>query len=1153
MEKQAKKFMKGVKSNFNKAKRTYSCRTLKDLIRAYRACTSKSEERALVKKEAAHIRDLFREGDRHFQRRNITKLLFFHMNGYPTDFGITECIKLCASSNFADKRVAYLGLTILVDETEQLLMLMTNSLKQDLNNADLNIVTLALNVVGDVASAEMLRELLPDIETHMQSPNPQIRKKAGLAAVRAVRKLPPEETTAVLEYTPQFFDTRSSAVHISGAALVSALCEQDANNAVVMQQTVLPIIISILSDHVTGSAPTQPADLYGSTHEKLNPFLLAKLVTVLRSLLQYAPPTTIDAATAGNIGSLLVSLAAKFEPSSGGNLKMMQCSVLLEVVRTSAYVRAHSPALQDLITNVLGRFLTHREATVRYIALQELNALADIDGVSALDEVSQLREKLLSSLREADRTVRRQGAELVFRTTDASNVSKMVSEMASFVSLSNADGDFDAVRDGCEKMFLMADLYGPADDWKLDVFVNALTLGHQHIDDALSSCLVSFVSAHQNVRSHAVRALFAAVLQPHSSASFVSTAATSNAYSNVASLLDGDGVNTTSDINTTDDPAVDADTDSEKPGAKPKGPPKRMPRAEEVALYIVGEFGGVGGIASTNVVRACEVLLFGHDATTAESELDGDEQHVARMASVNRVALTTLLKVAARELGVVYVADSGTGTNVNDGGLADMFAGLGLPALPAPPSSGGEQSNNTGSDLALQLITMGEPGVQASGNGNNTSSSLGMTDLVALGLGDDGENSAQASSAVTLFDGGSSAGFNAGFNAEGGTVVIKIRQILSKLVTASDVELQQRACEYLMLLDSSSDARTALSSAAAPAPKMAYRGVRAVVDEIHARSHDHGGGARAHGRARARSCGKPVSATGAGNVGLLLDLMADDEDDEDGNNNNIGNATGNNTSVMDDDPLAALGALVVSDGQVMEPMPSTGSVPVSGPMDDLLSLPMSDTATTNGSGNGGNIQGNATTVIESELDAAQGIDSLMAFGMDLAEPEATVASEIAATASDVVAMNGEGHSIQQDQDQQDQQQHEDDSEPTDAADSSQRCVIAENDSMRIEASMGAIEMVDGEARRQGVIIMTNLSQRRLGECVLQLAVPKYMRLEMEPASGSEADHGEAIRQEVRMFNRAHGVKPLQFRYIAGFRLDGEADLTRLQGLADNLS
>lgn len=1147
MEKQAKKFMKGVKSNFNKAKRTYSCRTLKDLIRAYRACTSKSEERALVKKEAAHIRDLFREGDRHFQRRNITKLLFFHMNGYPTDFGITECIKLCASSNFADKRVAYLGLTILVDETEQLLMLMTNSLKQDLNNPDLNIVTLALNVVGDVASGEMLRELLPDIETHMQSPNPQIRKKAGLAAVRAVRKLPPEETTAVLEYTPQFFDTRSSAVHISGAALVSALCEQDANNAVVMQQTVLPIIISILSDHVTGSAPTQPADLYGSTHEKLNPFLLAKLVTVLRSLLQYAPPATIDAATASNIGSLLVSLAAKFEPSSGGSLKMMQCSVLLEVVRTSAYVRAHSPALQDLITNVLGRFLTHREATVRYIALQELNALADMDGVAALDEVSQLREKLLSSLREADRTVRRQGAELVFRTTDASNVSKMVSEMASFVSLSNADGDFDAVRDGCEKMFLMADLYGPADDWKLDVFVNALTLGHHHIDDALSSCLVSFVSARQDVRSHAVRALFAAVLQPHSSASAFGS---SKAQSNVVSLLDGDGINADSNVNITDNAATVADTDSEKPGSKPKGLPKRMPRAEEVALYVVGEFGGVGGVASTDLVHACEVLLFGHDGTTAESELDGDEQHVAHIASVNRVALTTLLKVAARELGMVHAADTGTGASMNDDGLADMFAGLGLPALPAPPSSGGEQSTNAGSDLALQLITMGEPGVQASGSGNNTNSSVGVTDLVALGLGDDGENSVQTSSTVTLFDGGN----NASFNAEGGTVVIKIRQILSKLVTASDVELQQRACEYLSLLDSSSDARAALSSAAAPAPTMAYRGVRAVVDEIHAHSHDHGGAARSHGRSRARSRGKPVSATGAGNVGLLLDLMADDDDDDDGNNNNTENGVGKNTSVMDDDPLAALGALVVADAQPVEPTPPPErNVPASGPVDDLLALPIGDTATAIGSGIENNSERNATTMIESELEAAQGIDSLAAFGMDLAGPAATGSRESAATVPDVVVGNGKGHSsIQHNEDQQPKQQHEDDNEPTDIADGAQRCVIAESDSMRIEASMGAVEIVDGEARRQGVIIMTNLSHRRLGDCVLQLAVPKYMRLEMEPASGSEADHDEAIQQEVRMFNRAHGVKPLQFRYIAAFRLDGDTDLSRLQGLADNL-
>jgi len=214
-----------------------SCR---DLIKAYRACTTRSEERALVKKEAAHIRDLFREGDKAFRRQNIAKLLFFHMNGYPTDFGMTECIKLCASNKYSDKRVAYLGLMILVDETEEILMLMTNCLKQDLHSQDLQIVSLALNVLGDIASVEMVRDLMPEIEMHLGAQNAYIRKKATLAAVRAVKKLGPEETANVLSVVPAVFKIKSAAVHISGTALISAICQQSSSNVPDLQMTMTP-------------------------------------------------------------------------------------------------------------------------------------------------------------------------------------------------------------------------------------------------------------------------------------------------------------------------------------------------------------------------------------------------------------------------------------------------------------------------------------------------------------------------------------------------------------------------------------------------------------------------------------------------------------------------------------------------------------------------------------------------------------------------------------------------------------------------------------------------------------------------------------------------------------------------------------------------
>lgn len=52
------------------------------------------------------------------------------MLGYPTHFGQVECLKLIASPNFPEKRIGYLGLMAMVDERHEVLMLVTNSIKQ---------------------------------------------------------------------------------------------------------------------------------------------------------------------------------------------------------------------------------------------------------------------------------------------------------------------------------------------------------------------------------------------------------------------------------------------------------------------------------------------------------------------------------------------------------------------------------------------------------------------------------------------------------------------------------------------------------------------------------------------------------------------------------------------------------------------------------------------------------------------------------------------------------------------------------------------------------------------------------------------------------------------------------------------------------------
>lgn len=60
---------------------------LRELIRTIRTARTQAEEREMIQKECATIRSSFREEDNTYRCRNVAKLLYMHMLGYPAHFG----------------------------------------------------------------------------------------------------------------------------------------------------------------------------------------------------------------------------------------------------------------------------------------------------------------------------------------------------------------------------------------------------------------------------------------------------------------------------------------------------------------------------------------------------------------------------------------------------------------------------------------------------------------------------------------------------------------------------------------------------------------------------------------------------------------------------------------------------------------------------------------------------------------------------------------------------------------------------------------------------------------------------------------------------------------------------------------------------------
>ncbi|CAN0925529.1 AP-1 complex subunit gamma-2 [Linum grandiflorum] len=392
---------------------------LRDMIRAIRACKTAAEERAVVRKECAAIRASINENDNDYRHRNLAKLMFIHMLGYPTHFGQMECLKLIASPGFPEKRIGYLGLMLLLDERQEVLMLVTNSVKQDLNHTNQYIVGLALCALGNICSAEMARDLAPEVERLLQFRDPNIRKKAALCSVRIIKKVP-DLAENFINPVAALLKEKHHGVLITGVQLCTDLCKVSPEALEYFRKKCTDGLVRTLRDLV--NSPYAPEyDIAGIT----DPFLHIRLLRLLRVLGHG------DADASDVMNDILAQVATKTESNkNAGN------AILYECVETIMSIEDNG-GLRVLAINILGRFLSNRDNNIRYVALNMLMRAISVDAQA----VQRHRATILECVKDLDASIRKRALELVYLLVNESNAGNFVKDEvwhALVVVISNA-------------------------------------------------------------------------------------------------------------------------------------------------------------------------------------------------------------------------------------------------------------------------------------------------------------------------------------------------------------------------------------------------------------------------------------------------------------------------------------------------------------------------------------------------------------------------------------------------------------------------------------------------------------------------------------------------------------------------------------------
>ncbi|OJD26469.1 hypothetical protein ACJ73_02145 [Blastomyces percursus] len=489
---------------------------VKQFIRNVRASKTIADERSVIQKESAAIRASFREesADSNIRRNNVAKLLYLFTLGERTHFGQIECLKLLASPRFADKRLGYLGTMLLLDENQEVLTLVTNSLKKsvsyyqgspppvreekhhllimlhsDLNNSNQYVVGLALCTLGNIASVEMSRDLFPEVESLISTANPYIRRKAALCAMRICRKVP-DLKEHFIDKSKALLSDRNHGVLLCGLTLATEFCEEDdaegGHEVIEKYRPLVPALVRVLKGLTTsGYAPEH--DVSGIT----DPFLQVKILRFLRVLGRG------DAATSELINDILAQVATNTESS-----KTVGNSILYEAVLTILDIEADS-GLRVLGVNILGKFLANKDNNIRYVALNTLIKVVAVEP----NAVQRHRNTILECLRDADISIRRRALDLSFTLINESNVRVLVRELLAFLEV--ADNEFKPVM--TTQIGIAADRFSPNKRWHVDTMLRVLKLAGNYVKEQILSSFVRLIATTPELQTYSVQKLYASL------------------------------------------------------------------------------------------------------------------------------------------------------------------------------------------------------------------------------------------------------------------------------------------------------------------------------------------------------------------------------------------------------------------------------------------------------------------------------------------------------------------------------------------------------------------------------------------------------------------------------------------------------------------
>ncbi|KAF4319644.1 hypothetical protein BBO99_00006029 [Phytophthora kernoviae] len=487
----------------------FSARGLNNFISELRACTSREEEQKRVDKELGKIRQKFTQGSgpsglgsggpalQSYDRKKYAwKLIYIYMLGYDVDFGHVQIISLVSGTKYSEKCLGYLGCSILLKPSDELMTLVINSIRNDLKSREASSQCLALCCVANLGGADLSEAMGPDVAALLTSSSSiaHVRKKAALCTRRL---LPDNPELLTLDDMENRLNELMAESHMGVVTSTASLLQTALSLHPESFRSLVEPCIQRLNGLVTHKNCPRDYMYYNTPC----PWLQVKLLRVLQQF--HANARTPPGKSAKNNAAYSVLIEA----------------VNLVIARGKPGGDSESPAakLREQAVALLARFISVTEPNIRYVGLDSMYRMVRLDGDAT--GVKQHQETVLFSLKDADPSVRRRALDLLFAMCDASNAQEIVGELVNYLAVAErtmstvpSTGPVSGIREEIVlKAAILAEKYARDLRWYVDTVLQLLTIAGSEVPDAVWHRVVQIITNREDLQRYAAEQMFKAM------------------------------------------------------------------------------------------------------------------------------------------------------------------------------------------------------------------------------------------------------------------------------------------------------------------------------------------------------------------------------------------------------------------------------------------------------------------------------------------------------------------------------------------------------------------------------------------------------------------------------------------------------------------